>query len=69
MLAGVDQTRPLIALLDDEPQFCKALVRLLKTHGFTVVTFIRGEVAACALRLPNCLLLDLSASQVLLCQT
>jgi FixJ family two-component response regulator len=57
----MDQTRPLIAVLDDEPQFGKALARLLKTHGFEVVTFTRGEefLEACASRLPNCLLLDL----------
>ncbi len=52
---------PLIAVLDDEPQFCKALGRLLKTHGLEVVAFSRGEelLAACASRLPDCLLLDL----------
>ena len=52
---------PLIAVLDDEPQFCKALGRLLKTHGLEVVAYARGEelLAACASRLPNCLLLDL----------
>jgi FixJ family two-component response regulator len=57
----MDQTRPLIAVLDDEPQFCKALARLLKTHGFEVVTFTRGEefLAACDSRMSNCLLLDL----------
>ncbi len=57
----MDQTRPLISVLDDEPQFCKALARLLKTHGFEVVTFTRAEefLEACELRLPNCLLLDL----------
>ena len=57
----MDQTQPLIAVLDDEPQFCKALARLFKTHGFEVVTFARGEefLEACASRLPNCLLLDL----------
>ena len=57
----MDQTRPLIAVLDDEPQFGKALARLLKTHGFEVVTFTRGVefLEACASRLPNCLLLDL----------
>ena len=61
MLASMDQTRPLIAVLDDEPQFCKALARLLKTHGLDVVTFTHGEefLAACASRLPNCLVLDL----------
>jgi FixJ family two-component response regulator len=57
----MDQPRALIAVLDDEPQFGKALARLLKTHGFDVVTFTRGEdlLAACASRSPDCLLLDL----------
>ena len=57
----MDEPRPLIAVLDDEPQFCKALARLLKTHGLDVVTFTRGDefLAACELRLPDCLLLDL----------
>jgi FixJ family two-component response regulator len=57
----MDQTWPLIAVLDDEPNFCKALARLLKTHGFEVLTFTRGEefLEACASRMPNCLLLDL----------
>jgi FixJ family two-component response regulator len=55
------QGRPLIGVLDDEPQFCKALGRLLKTHGFEVVTFAHGEdlLAAPALPWPDCLLLDL----------
>ena len=30
-------------VLDDEPQFCKALARLLKTSGFDAVTFTHGE--------------------------
>jgi FixJ family two-component response regulator len=57
----MNETRPLIAVLDDEPQFCKALARLLKTHGLDVVTFTRGDefLAACESRLPDCLLLDL----------
>jgi FixJ family two-component response regulator len=57
----MDQSRPLISVLDDEPQFGKALARLLKTYGFEVVTFTRGEefLEACASRMPNCLLLDL----------
>jgi len=60
----MDGARPLIAVLDDEPQFCKALGRLLKTHGFEVETFTLGEelLAACASRLPDCLLLDLHMS-------
>ena len=57
----MDQFQALIAVLDDEPQFGKALARLLKTHGFEVVTFTRGEefLEACASRLPDCVLLDL----------
>ena len=57
----MDPPHPLIAVLDDEPQYCRALARLLKTHGFEVVTYTRGEelLAACASRLPDCLLLDL----------
>ena len=55
------QPRPLIAVLDDEPKFCKALGRLLKTHGFEVELFELGDelLAACATRAPDCLLLDL----------
>ena len=57
----MDQTHPLIAVLDDEPNFCKALARLLKTHAFEVVTFTRGEafLAACESRVPRCVILDL----------
>jgi FixJ family two-component response regulator len=57
----MDETRALIAVLDDEAQFCKALARLLKTHGIDAVTFTHGDafLAACESRLPDCLLLDL----------
>ena len=57
----MDQTRPLIAVLDDEPKFCKALARLLQSHGFSVVTFTIGKVFldACATRPPDCVVLDL----------
>ncbi len=60
-LAPMDETRPLIGVVDDEPQFCRALARLLKTHGFDVMTFTDGDdfLAACGSRLPVCLLLDL----------
>jgi FixJ family two-component response regulator len=64
------QGRPLIGVLDDEPQFCKALGRLLKTHGFEVVTFALGEelLAARASRWPDCLLLDLHMPGLSGCQ-
>jgi FixJ family two-component response regulator len=57
----MNRIRPLIAVLDDEPQFCKAVARLLKTHAFDVVTFTCGEafLADLASRSPDCLLLDL----------
>jgi FixJ family two-component response regulator len=57
----MNQNRPLIAVLDDEPKMCKALARLLMSHGFEVITFTLGLelLAACAARLPDCLLLDL----------
>jgi FixJ family two-component response regulator len=57
----MDQTRPLIAVLDDEPKFCKALARLLQSHGFSVVTFTSGKVFldTCATRPPDCVVLDL----------
>jgi len=57
----MDRTRPLIAVLDDEPQFCMAVARLLKTHAFDVVTFTCGEefLADCTPQSPDCLLLDL----------
>jgi FixJ family two-component response regulator len=56
----MNEARRLIAVLDDEPQFGKALARLLRTHGFEVATFTTGEafLAAIASRLPDCLLLD-----------
>jgi DNA-binding response OmpR family regulator len=55
------QSRTFIAVLDDEPKYCKALGRLLKTHAFEVATFTRGEdfLSACATRRPDVLLLDL----------
>jgi FixJ family two-component response regulator len=62
----MNQHRPLIAVLDDEPRMCKALARLLKTHDFEVVTFTQGleMLAACASRLPDCLLLDLHMPEI-----
>ena len=61
MLVPMNRIRPLIAVLDDEPQFCKALSRLLKTHAFDVMTFTRSKefLADLASQSPDCLLLDL----------
>jgi CheY-like chemotaxis protein len=57
----MDRLRPLIAVLDDEPMFCKALERLLKTYGFEVLTFGVGLdlLASFAVRPPDCLVMDL----------
>jgi two-component system response regulator FixJ len=51
----------LIAVLDDEPKYCQALARLLKSHGFDVATFTQVDdfFSAFASRRPDCLLLDL----------
>jgi FixJ family two-component response regulator len=37
-------TRPLITVLDDEPQMFKALARLPKTRDFETVAFTLGAV-------------------------
>ena len=57
----MNETSLLISVLDDEPQFGKALARLLKTHGFEVKTFTEVDkfLESCTSRLPDCLLLDL----------
>jgi FixJ family two-component response regulator len=51
----------LIAILDDEEDFRRALTRLLKAHGYDVETFATGEelVAATARCRFACILLDL----------
>ena len=66
MLPLMDRHRPFIAVLDDEPQMGKALGRLLKTHGFEVECFTQGAefFAACASRLPDCLLLDVHMQEI-----
>lgn len=58
----MNEMSPLIGVLDDEPQMCKALCRLLKTHNFRVVTFepCIEFFALCSSQPPDCLLLDLN---------
>jgi FixJ family two-component response regulator len=60
-LAPMDRFRPLIAVVDDEPQFGKALSRLLKTHAIDVVSYTSGHafLVDFTSRSPDCLLLDL----------
>ncbi len=53
--------RPVIAVLDDEPEMRKALRRLLASLGFRVEEYARGEdlLAAVSSHPLDCLLLDL----------
>lgn len=50
-----------IAILDDEEHFRRALCRLLKAHGYDVASFGRGEelLSAVSTRGFGCVLLDL----------
>ena len=50
-----------VAIVDDDPAILKALARLLRARGFTVVTFQSGRqfLAAMPDPLPDCLILDL----------
>lgn len=52
----------LIAILDDEPGFRRAMARLLKSYGYDAVPFangaaLLGAIASCRF---DCILLDLS---------
>jgi FixJ family two-component response regulator len=53
-------TRPLIAIVDDDPSVCKALRRLIASK-FDAVTFASGEIFLrdYAAHRPNCIVLDL----------
>jgi FixJ family two-component response regulator len=50
-----------IAIVDDDPEFRKALKRLLRAAGFSVEAFPSGEefLAAADIVKPDCLLLDM----------
>jgi len=52
---------PVIAILDDEEDFRRALSRLLKAHGYEVVSVATGEALLdeIAQRRIDCVLLDL----------
>ena len=62
----MDQTRPTIAVLDDEPEMRKAVRRLLAGRGFCVAEYGRGSDFLAALDSPplDCLLLDLHMPEV-----
>ena len=55
------QSRRVIAILDDEEDYRRALSRLLKAHGYDVASFSAGAelIAEVALRAFDCVLLDL----------
>lgn len=52
---------PIVAVLDDEPSFGRALARLLQAHDFGVELFAKGEslLAAQRQKPSDCILLDL----------
>jgi FixJ family two-component response regulator len=56
-----DGKRSLIAVVDDEPEVCKALRRLLRAVGFDVNTFRSGQdfLENLHVQPPDCLILDL----------
>ena len=58
----MSSTKPVIAILDDEEHFRRALSRLLKAHGYDVASFAAGEelIAESGQRSFGCVLLDLN---------
>lgn len=58
--------RPVVAVLDDEPEMLKAVRRLLSGRGYGVEEFACGEafLAALGTRPMDCLLLDLHMDRV-----
>ena len=61
-LASVSPAARTIAILDDEPDFRRAMTRLLKSYGYDPVPFASGHAllgAVAAYRF-DCILLDLS---------
>jgi FixJ family two-component response regulator len=57
----VIKTRPHIAVVDDEEPIRKALMRLMRSAGLSVVTFASGPefLESLDARLPDCVVLDL----------
>ncbi len=62
----MNDSPPVIAVLDDEPKMRKALHRLLATHGFRVEDYERGNelLAALPSHPADCLVLDLHMPEV-----
>jgi CheY-like chemotaxis protein len=57
----MEQGNRVIAILDDEEHYRRALTRLLNAHGYEVASFSAGEelIAEMARRAFDCVLLDL----------
>jgi len=57
----MNNTKPLIYVVDDNVSICRALTLLLKSHGFKVETFTRASdfLAYKHPNLPSCLILDI----------
>lgn len=62
----MQRTKPVVAVLDDEPEMLKALRRLLSGHGHCVEEFSSGRdfLSAVGTRPMDCLLLDLHMDYV-----
>jgi len=62
----VNNRRPIIYIVDDDVSVCRALLLLLKSHGFKVKTFICAEdfLAFKHLKLPSCLILDIQLPDI-----
>jgi FixJ family two-component response regulator len=60
-MAAMNDSPPVIAVLDDEPRMRSALHRLLATHGYSVENYASGAefLAVLPTHLPACLVLDL----------
>jgi len=59
--AGVSEPNPIVLVVDDDPSFRRALLRLLKTEPFRVESFSSADevLARGPLDGPGCILLDL----------
>ena len=57
----MEPTIRVIAILDDEEHYRRALTRLLQAHGYEVASFVAGEdlITELARRSFDCVLLDL----------
>ena len=62
----METPRPLVAVLDDEPEMLKAVRRLLIGCGYAVIEYVAGKdfLAALGQRPLACLLLDLHMDHV-----